>query len=370
MDYSSAFDTVDHSLLLLVLKNVFNINDSPLLWIKSYLADRFVYVSLNHSSSIPSTSTYGVPQGSILGPLLFILYVSELSNIISSHNLNSLSYADDSHLYACFDQSSLKTTMSSISTCLTSIENWSTSMSLKLNPSKFELIYFDRVGKLTKDSCNFSSNVIEPSNHIRSLGFIFDSKLTLSNQICSVTKCSYFHLQRIRQLLPYLDDPSLHLLVSALILSRIDYCNSLYYGLPENTLKPLNKVFNFAVRLVSRSPQYTHITPSLILLHWLPIKYRIIFKVSLMMFKLKNNFSPTYLKKLIVQPYRRNLRSSSHNHYFIPSINHSFAKHSFTYAGPYIWNSLPSNLLCCNSLLTFRNGLKTFLFGKFIEERL
>ena len=160
------------------------------------------------------------------------------------------------------------------------------------------------------------------------------------------------------------------MLVSALILSRIDYCNSLYYGLPENTLKPLNKVFNFAARLVSRSPQYTHITPSLILLHWLPIKYRIIFKVSLMMFKLKNNFSPTYLKKLIVQPYRRNLRSSSHNHYFIPSINHSFAKRSFTYAGPYIWNSLPSNLLCCNSLLTFRNGLKTFLFGKFIEERL
>ena len=114
LDYSSAFDTVDHSLLLLVLKNVFNINDSPLLWIKSYLADRFVYVSLDHSSSIPSTSSYGVPQGSILGPLLFILYVSELSNIISSHNLNSLSYADDSHLYAYFDQSSLKTTLTSI----------------------------------------------------------------------------------------------------------------------------------------------------------------------------------------------------------------------------------------------------------------
>ena len=368
LDYSSAFDTVDHSLLLLVLKNVFNINGSSLLWIKSYLSDRFVYVSLNHSTSIPKTSTYGVPQGSILGPLLFILYVSELSNIISSHNLNSLSYADDSHLYVSFDQSSLNTAMSSISSCLTSIEDWSSSMSLKLNPSKFELIYFDRVGKLVKNPCNFSSYSIEPSNQIRSLGFIFDSKLTLSNQILSVTKCCYFHLRRIRQLLPYLDDPSLHLLVSALILSRIDYCNSLYYGLPESTLKPLNKVFNFAARLVSRSPLYHHITPYLILMHWLPIKYRISFKISVNMFKLKNCFYPEYLKSLIVQPHRSNLRSSTHNHYFIPSINHTFAKRSFSYAGPYTWNSLPVDLICCNSLLIFRNGLKTFLFNKFMEE--
>ena len=104
MDYSSAFDTVDHSLLLLVLKNVFNINGSSLSWIKSYLSNRFVYVSLNHSTSIPATSTYGVPQGSILGTLL----------------------------YVSFDQSSLNTAMTSISSCLTSIENWSSSMSLKL----------------------------------------------------------------------------------------------------------------------------------------------------------------------------------------------------------------------------------------------
>ena len=73
--------------------------------------------------------------------------------------------------------------MSSISSCLSSIENWSSSMSLKLNPSKFELIYFDRVGKLVKNPCNFSSYSIEPSNPICSLGFIIDTKLTLSNHI-------------------------------------------------------------------------------------------------------------------------------------------------------------------------------------------
>ena len=100
--------------------------------------------------------------------------------------------------------------------------------------------------------------------------------------------------------------------VSALILSWIDYCNSLYYGLPESTLKPMNRVFNLAARLVSCFPVYHHITPSLILLHWLPIKYRKIFKISVNMFKLKNCIYPEYLKSLI--------RSSTHNHYFILSI--------------------------------------------------
>ena len=110
------------------------------------------------------------------------------------------------------------------------------------------------------------------------------------------------------------------MLVFALILSRIDYCNSLYYGLPESTLKPLNKVFNFAARLVSRSPLYHHIILlTLYMLHWLPIKYRIIFKISVNMFKLKNCIYPEYLKSLILQPHRSNLRSSTHNHYFIPS---------------------------------------------------
>ena len=86
------------------------------------------------------------------------------------------------------------------------------------------------------------------------------------------------------------------------------------------------------------------------------------------MFKLKDNFAPVYLKCLVNLPNKSNLRSSTANHYFIPSINHIFAKRSFSYAGPFLWNNLPSNLTKCNSLLSFRRGLKTFLFNKFLED--
>ena len=184
-------------------------------------------------------------------------------------------------------------------------------MHLKLNPSKFELIYFDKSSK----SSSFPNLVLHspaplsllPSSSIHSLGFIFDSNLSLIPQILSVTKSCFFHLPQIRQLLPYLDDPSLQLLVSSLVLSRIDYCNSLYYGLPDTSLNPLYKVFNSAARLVSRTHRFSPTSPSLVLLHWLPLKYKIIFKICLIMFKIKNKISPVYLTNSIRVPNRSGL---------------------------------------------------------------
>ena len=96
------FDTVDHSLLLNVLEISFGITGSCFSWFNSYLSNRSFYVSIESFRSSVTTLTYGVPQGSIIGPLLFILYTSELSNIISSFSLDSQIYADDSYIYFFF----------------------------------------------------------------------------------------------------------------------------------------------------------------------------------------------------------------------------------------------------------------------------
>ena len=373
LDFSAAFDTVDHSLLLDVLDKSFNITGASLLWFKSYLSHRFSYVLIGSSKSLPISLTYGVPQGSILGPLLFILYSAELPNIISSSSLNSQMYADDAYIYSSFSDSSLKAVVDNITACLASIISWSSSRCLKLNPDKFELIYFS---KSTKSFTLFplvlpppTSLSITPSPIIRSLGFLFDSNLSLTPQILSVSKSSYFHIRRIRQLLPLLDDPTLQLLVSSLVLSRIDYCNSLYYSLPDTTLYPLSKAFNSAARLVSRTSYFSHISPSLVLLHWLPLKYRVIFKICVLMFKVKNCPSPSYLKSLIIKPRKSGLRSSSLHHSSIFTVKHSFAKRSFSFSGPFLWNSLPHSLTNSTSLTLFRRGLKTHLFSKFMTER-
>ena len=185
----------------------------------------------------------------------------------------------------------------------------------------------------------------------------------------TIAKSSYFHLRRIEKLVPFLDDTTLKLLVSSLILSRIDYCNSLYYGLPFSTLYPLNKAFNSAARLVARAPLFSHISPFLLHLHWLPLKFRIIFKICTLMFKINNNISPKYLNDLIVKPKRAGLRSSSSIYFFIISVRLSFANSAFAVSGLLLWNSLPSSLTSSESLTLFRKGLKKHLFERFIEER-
>ena len=169
------------------------------------------------------------------------------------------------------------------------------------------------------------------SPFIRSLGCILDAHLSLSPQILSVSKSSYFHLRRIKQLLPFLDDPTLQLLISSLVLSRIDYCNSFYFGLPDITLFPLTKVFNSAARLVARTPKFLSISPFLILLYLLPLRYRVMFKICVIMFKIHNSISLIYLNNLIRKPPKLSLRFSSFNRSFRFSVKHSFAKRSFSY---------------------------------------
>ena len=125
-------------------------------------------------------------------------------------------------------------------------------------------------------------------------------------------------LERIckhKQLKPFLDNPILKLLVSLLILSRFDYCNSSYYGLPETTLHPLTKAFNSAARLVSGIHKFSRITPIFISSHWLLLKKRYVFKICTLVFKIKNNHSPKYLADLFKLPLRKGLRSSTYSHF-------------------------------------------------------
>ena len=104
------------------------------------------------------------------------------------------------------------------------------------------------------------------------LGFIFDFSLFLIPLIKSLAKSSFFHLRRIKQLKHSPDNPILKLLVSSLLLSRFDYCNTLYYGLPETTLHPLTKAFNSAAHLISGTHKFSRLTFTIIFLHWLPLK--------------------------------------------------------------------------------------------------
>ena len=145
------------------------------------------------------------------------------------------------------------------------------------------------------------------------------------------------------------------LLVHAFVTSHLDYCNSLLFGLPAYQQERLQKVLNAAARVICFIPKYDHITPSLIKLHWLPVKQRIEFKIALLVFKAVNGLSPVYLTNLLqIQPTRRyKLRSDDKELLFIQRSKSKPGDHAFTIAGPRIWNDLPLDIRLSANLETF-----------------
>ena len=162
-------------------------------------------------------------------------------------------------------------------------------MFLKLNPSKFDLIYVSKSSRLIEHLplIDISSNLsLTPSSTIHNFGFIFDSSLSLILQVKSVAESCFFHFRRIKQLKLLLDSLIFKLLVSSLILSRFNYCNCLYYELPETILHPLTKAFNNAARLFSGTHKFSRLTPTLIATLG-ALKKRSVFKICVLMFKIK-----------------------------------------------------------------------------------
>ena len=149
----------------------------------------------------------------------------------------------------------------------------------------------------------------------------------------------------------------------AYVTSRVDYCNSLLFGLPNNMIRKLQSVINTAARVVTKTRKYDSISPVLYELHWLPVKFRVQFKLLLLVFKALNGMAPVYLtQKLSYIPISK-LRSSNQNLLAIPRSNlRAYGDRCFSVAGPKLWNSLPKNIRMCDSLELFKKRLKTHLF--------
>ena len=174
-------------------------------------------------------------------------------------------------------------------------------------------------------------------------------------------KSAYFHLRNIARIRKYLDSAATQSLVHAFITSRIDYCNSLLYGVSNVSLSKLQHVQNSAARLIMHIKKSEHITPTLIKLHWLPVTHQITFKLLLLTFKALSGMAPSYISDLLV-PYQpsRNLRSADTNLLCVPrSQLVTYGDRAFSIAAPKLWNSLPVHLRNCPSLTVFKSGLKT-----------
>ena len=296
LDLSAAFDTVDHNILLTRLSLNFGICSSALSLLSSYLSERTHSVRVGSNETSPSLVSTGVPQGSVLGPLLFTLYTTPLSYLLRDADVSYHMYADDTQLYLSFSASDSHSALTFLSNSLDSVHKWLSSNYLSLNPTKTEYLLIGTLqqrSRVASDLISFSGCNIHPTASAKNLGVTFDSDLSLSKHISYVCQRSYHSIRTLRQIRSSLDHNSAVLLANTLVSSNIDYCNSLYFGLPKNSLHRLQLVQNSLARAILPSvKRRDNITPALHKLDCLPVEKRIHYNIFLLTYKYIRSNSP------------------------------------------------------------------------------
>ena len=371
LDQSAAFDTIDHEILLERIQLRFGISDLVLTWIRSYLSNRSQSVCVAGMSSSPVSLRWGVPQGSVLGPTLFILYSSPIHDIPPRHSVSDHYYADDTQLYRAFSLSAdgreQHEAFLAMAGCIAEAKRWMTANKLKLNENKTEalVVYASSARLKPLDTpLGVGEGTVKLASTARNLGVILDNHLSLDDHVRSICKKAFFHLHRISRIRKYLTQSAIRQLVHAFVTSQLDYGNSLLAGLPAVRLDRLQRVQNAAARLITGSRKFDPITSHLVGLHWLPVRQRIEFKIAMLTFRSLDGSAPKYLSDLI-EVYRpaRALRSSNSLDLVVPPTRlKAYGDRSFKKMAPLVWNSLPLSVRRSKSLSEFRSALKTHLF--------
>ena len=366
LDLSAAFDTVDIDKLLNILETDFGITGIALKWFNSFLTNRKQRVRIQDSLSDCLDVIFGVPQGSVLGPVLFNLYAQSLYKVISAAGFNTSGYADDSNARLTFALTFQHTVVTQqLPSLMEKITQWMNHFFLKINPDKTEIILFipQSLSLLPTINGTFFNNgtCIRFSNTATNLGVKLDKFLTFEPYINSTVALCYKQLKDISSIRHLISVKQTEMLVHSVISSRLDYCNSLLYGLNKSVIEKFQKVQNAAARVVLKLRKRDPIRQEMAKLHWLRVSDRILFKIIVLTFKCIHDMAPVELKSLITF---RNIDNCTLNLVFLDSIH---GRRTFKYAAPRLWNSLPIEIRKITVLSNFKSKLKHLLFNNSVE---
>ena len=285
--------------LISCLSARFGFARSALKWFRSYLQDSFQSVKIGSSLSNLFKLKFGVPQGSVLGPLLFSLCTTPLGQVIRKYTgVKYHFYADDTQLFIYLSPDDSLKSFDRLKSCLNDIQVWMCENKLKLNPDKTEFIVRgakDRY-KWLSDSfpVNILGNCLSHTDVVHNLGVLFDANFCFTNHVNSVIKSCFISLRDLHHIRRFLSVDTSVVIANALVSSRLDYCNSLFCSLSPCNATRLQYVQNALARFVTSAFEYTHITSRLRTLHWLPIRQRIIFKTIVLVYKYLTTGQPKY----------------------------------------------------------------------------
>jgi hypothetical protein len=363
LDLSAAFDTVDQQKLLQILQYEIGVEGIALQWFKSFLCGRTQKVKLGQSYSQEGSLDFGVAQGSVLGLILFNIYIRMFPEHMKTTLFDTFGFADDHQLIKTFlPVLQVHALGGDIQNCFDEISNWMNEYFLRLNASKTKILVI--IPPSLRKSINIRGTFINGDcirfvHSAKNLGVLLDDELSFERQILKVVKVCFFSIRTLSRIKCFLTESQLTTAICAFVFSRLDYCNVLYYNIKGHLLKKLQSVQNSAARLLQRKRGDVGVDIDSFMRkrHWLCVRDRISFKICLLVFKTLCGCAPAAMQKMFT--YSKSERTLKLEQ---PPFKTNFGKRAFSRVAPRMWNVLPKSVRSLAELNEFKMALKTYLF--------
>ena len=359
IDFRKAFDLVDHKVLLKKLK-CYKCHETCLRWFKSYLTNRSQRVCLNNHLSESASVTCGVPQGSILGPLLFLIFINDLPLVLKQSASVDL-YADDTIFYDF--QNDVYQLETNLQLTLNSLQDWCRQNGMVINTEKTKVMLITSRQKrqnLQNSALSLKYNDIDirMSTCDKILGVYVDENLLWNEQFRHISKKLSSSLWLLSKIRSYLSTDHRILFYNAYIKPHIEYCSVVWCNTSNNNINKINKLQRRACKLIL-AQEYDGLENSLKRLNILSFDQSIFINKAKIMYKVFNNLAPIYLQELFhmrdvtLNNTASNLRSVAQNNYIVPQAKCNLFKGSLSFSGVIVWNSIPVSIKASPSLGIF-----------------
>jgi hypothetical protein len=365
LDLSAAFDTVDYNILKKILISL-HITGQVQTWIMDYLSNRKQSVMIGNAVSPPVTIQRGVPQGSVLGPLLFSIYLFDIGSVFRTSPLAYMVYADDIQMQTSIKPADVPSAIDDVQSGAEQVCKYLTARKLKLNSSKTEIILIGSRKTLQTTSLptdvTICNSVIQVSRVVRNLGFFIDSQLNFTDHVSRITSSAFHYLKIIGRLRNSLDEKTAMTLVHSLVMSRVNFCAPLLYGIHKKLINRLQRIQNAAFRMILKKKRSDSVSDDFKRLGCLTVEKLLQFRCLCLAHRIIHTQAPEYLAGLLKEyAPSRTLRSSSLKLLEVPRTNAAIGERAFSVSTPSLWNSLPGNIREIRRYDNFRASVAKYL---------
>jgi Reverse transcriptase (RNA-dependent DNA polymerase) len=346
IDFKKAFDSVIHNFLLFKLYKI-GIRGKLLKWIKSFLSERTFSVKLNNSYSEPKKVLSGVPQGSVLGPLLFLIYINDLEQVIPK-NVSMKLYADDIRIYLTYKDINETAILTE---ALKKTNMWATQWGLSIAEEKTHVLYIGKKNK--KMEYKLGNTIMQETDCINDLGVLIDNKLTFNQHINKIIKTSYFRMHQLFRIIKPRSISTWALVYKAYVRSLMEYCTEIWAPKNKKEIVKLEKIQKYFTRkslVLCRLPKIPY-TERLDLFKIPSLQFRRIQADMIFLYKLFHRYTHILPEQL----YTLSKRSSrKHNFQILLKRRSNKTLNSFSNRTATIWNRLPSEIVNAGSIKNFK----------------